>query len=57
MISVSPVWLGIISSGSEVGVEWQEPDTQSLSLTFEREEVLVGTQSEEAGSSSGHGST
>ena len=57
MISVSPVWLGIISSGSEVGVEWQEPDTQSLSLTFEREEVLVGTQSEDAGSSSGHGST
>lgn len=49
------MWLGIISLRGRGGVEWQEADTQRLSLTFEREEVLVGTQSEDAGGNMGMG--
>lgn len=35
-----------LTSRSEVGEEWQKPDAQGLSSTFEREEVLDGAQSE-----------
>lgn len=42
-----PLCLGIISLGSELGEEWQKPDAQGLSLTFEREEVTDGARSED----------